>query len=385
MTLTSAAPPADPPGTKVGETARDRREAKSRRRRGIRVFVVTTLVVALAMGCGGVAWYVVSDAEELAGQTVAARELLVESEGRVAQASTRSGLSAQIGKADSLLDGPVLTRLTTQLTTTGTADARASLATASDAVRASMVEQARAEVTAARRTLADVKSRGEKVYAATQSERFDQGEGAYEAVQVGLRAALEAATTVDAAAGSSLGSADLAELEKVALDLSTNRSVVTMATQDMVVAQDAATCPEPDHVWDPDSGVVPSSDLSPIPWSPTHFVRTDVLDGLVALDAAYSKAFGKHLTINSSYRTLAEQGELYDPSSPIAAPPGCSNHGLGLAVDIGGGVQTFGTEQYNWLKTHAKSHGWVHPAFAEPDGRVPEPWHWQSVLARETP
>lgn len=368
----------------VGETARDRREAKSRRRRGIRVFVVTTLVVALAMACGGVAWYVVSDAEELAGQTASARELLVASAGKVAEPATRTDLSARIEEADALLDGPVLTRLTTQLTTTGTADARASLVTASDAVRASMVDQARAEVTAARRTLADAKSRGEKVYEATQGEGFDQGEGEYEVVQAGLQAALAAGTTADAAASSSLGGADLAELEKAALDLSRNRSVVTMATQAMVAAQDAATCPEPDHVWDPDSGVVPSSDLSPIPWSPTNFVRTDVLDGLVALDAAYSKAFGKHLTINSSYRTLAEQAALYDPSSPIAAPPGCSNHGLGLAVDIGGGVQTFGTPQYNWLKANAGSYGWVHPAFAEPDGRVPEPWHWQSVLARET-
>ena len=99
------------------------------------------------------------------------------------------------------------------------------------------------------------------------------------------------------------------------------------------------------------------------------------------LDAAYSEAFGEHLTINSSYRTYESQ-ELYDPSSPIAAPPGCSNHGLGLAVDIGGGVETFDTVQYDWLKPHAESYDWTHPDFAEPDGRVPEPWHWESVLAR---
>ena len=24
----------------------------------------------------------------------------------------------------------------------------------------------------------------------------------------------------------------------------------------------------------------------------------------------------------------------------------------------------------------------ANPDFAEPDGRVPEPWHWESVLAR---
>lgn len=371
MTLTNAAPPADPSGTKAGSTARERREAKSRRRRNIRVFVVATLVVALAMAGGGLAWYVVSEADDLAAQSAAAQELLVSSEGKVAEQTTRVALSAEIGAVDSLLAEPILTRLTT-----GTADARASLGAATDAVQASMVEYARNEVTSARQGLATVESRGEKVYTATE------GKGVDDAVRAQLRAALDAVLAADAAASSSLDGTDLAALEQAVLDLSTSRSVVNVATQALSDAQDAVTCPAPDQVWDPDSGAVPKSELVPIPWSPTNFVRADVLDGLIELDTAYRNVFGEHLTINSSYRTYADQKSLYDPSSPIAAPPGCSNHGLGLAVDIGGGVETFDTEQYNWLKGHAEAYGWTHPAFAEPDGRVPEPWHWESVLAR---
>jgi zinc D-Ala-D-Ala carboxypeptidase len=292
----------------------------------------------------------------------------------VAEQTTRVTLSTQISLVDSMLDEPFFTRPPSE-----TADARQPLEAASGAVRASMVQFARDEVTAARKSLATAGTRGQKVYDATE------GKGADDAVRARLRSALDTLTTVDEAAEGILSSDDLAELRKTALDLSSNRSVVGVATDAMITAQDAATCPAADQMWDPDSGFVPESDLAAIPWSPTSHVRADVLEGLVALDAAYQEAFGEHLTINSSYRTYAEQQELYDPSSPIAFPPGCSNHGLGLAVDIGGGVETFGTEQYNWLKENAKTYGWTHPAFAEPDGRVPEPWHWQSVLAPEGP
>ncbi|WP_454858355.1 D-alanyl-D-alanine carboxypeptidase family protein [Promicromonospora soli] len=143
----------------------------------------------------------------------------------------------------------------------------------------------------------------------------------------------------------------------------------------------AGTCPEPDQVWSAENGHLSSSELASIPFAPSHYVRADVVGGLTDLNAAYAAEFGVNLTINSSYRTYAQQEALYDPSSKTAAPPGCSNHGTGLAIDIGGGVQTFGSAQYDWLKANAEAYGWVHPPFAEPSGRNPEPWHWQSVQA----
>lgn len=356
---------------KAGGTARERREAKRRRRRGMRSAVVLTLVVVLAMGGGGLAWYVVSETDDLATQSAAAERLLATSEGKVAQQTTRVALSAQVAETESFLAEPVLTRLTT-----GTRDARDSLGAATDAVEASMVEFARGQVAAARKSVAATQGRAEKIYTATE------GNGVDDAVRGRLQAALDALVAADAAATGALEGEDLTALGKAADDLSKNRSVVTVATQELSDAQDAITCPAPDQVWHPDSGKVPSSALAPIPWAPTHFVRADVLPSLIELDAAYNEAFGEHLTINSSYRTYESQKSLYDPSSPIAAPPGCSNHGLGLAVDIGGGVETFDTEQYTWLKQHAEAYSWTHPDFAEPGGRVPEPWHWESVLAR---
>jgi hypothetical protein len=143
----------------------------------------------------------------------------------------------------------------------------------------------------------------------------------------------------------------------------------------------AGTCPEPDQVWSAENGHLSPSELAQIPFAPGHYVRADVVGGLAELNEAFAAEFGVSMTINSSYRTYAQQEALYDPSSKTAAPPGCSNHGTGLAIDIGGGVEAFGSAQYEWLKANAEAYGWVHPPFAEPSGRNPEPWHWQSVHA----
>lgn len=180
-----------------------------------------------------------------------------------------------------------------------------------------------------------------------------------------------------------------ADVEADGVDSITGDSAIDSAT-DPATAEDASTaaattaagtCPEPDQVWSAENGHLSSSELASIPFASSHYVRADVVGGLTDLNAAYAAEFGVNLTINSSYRTYEQQEALYDPTSDTAAPPGCSNHGTGLAIDIGGGVQTFGSAQYDWLKVNAEAYGWVHPPFAEPAGRNPEPWHWQSVQA----
>lgn len=368
MTVTNAPSSTDPSGYPTG---RERRHARgTRRRRGVWVAVVVTLALLLGAAGGGLVWYRGSTYDDLAAQTTTAQALLTTSDGKVADPAARERLAAEVDDARALLGASFLDRMTT-----GTTSASGSLEDASQDVQASMLEHARDLVAAARTSLAPVQEQGEKIYAATE------GLGADEAVRARLRDTLDEAATTSAAAEGLAGD-DLAALERAVLDLEANLSTVATSTEEMSTAQDAVSCPAPDQVWDPDGGRVPDSALAAIPWSPSDRVRADVLDGLVALDAAYLERFGVHLTINSSYRTYEEQAGLYDPSSPIAAPPGCSNHGLGFAVDLGGGVQAFGTPQYEWLKQNAETYGWTHPDFAEPDGRVPEPWHWESVLAR---
>ena len=59
------------------------------------------------------------------------------------------------------------------------------------------------------------------------------------------------------------------------------------------------------------------------------------------------------------------------------AVPGTSRHGYGVALDLGCGVEQFGTDAHRWMKDNGPRFGWVHPAWAEPGGSMPEPWHWE--------
>ena len=63
----------------------------------------------------------------------------------------------------------------------------------------------------------------------------------------------------------------------------------------------------------------------------------------------------------------------------LCANPGTSNHGWGKAVDIGAccGINTGTGPAFDWLTINAGRYGWNHPAWAQPGGSKPEPWHWE--------
>ncbi|WP_162939995.1 M15 family metallopeptidase [Gryllotalpicola protaetiae] len=102
------------------------------------------------------------------------------------------------------------------------------------------------------------------------------------------------------------------------------------------------------------------------------------------LENQFAAQFGSEFIITSGYRPL---GSPSDPpnstgrtqwgswnwyrkyGSPLAAIPGKSNHGWGLAADLGSGIDTAGTPQHRWIAANAPATGWV-------TGRVAgEPWH----------
>ena len=85
------------------------------------------------------------------------------------------------------------------------------------------------------------------------------------------------------------------------------------------------------------------------------------------------------LCVTDSYRDYGAQVDVYQRKPELAAIPGTSNHGWGVAVDLCGGAQSFGTATYAWLKANAPRFGWHHPSWAEPGGSKPEPWHWEYV------
>ena len=60
-----------------------------------------------------------------------------------------------------------------------------------------------------------------------------------------------------------------------------------------------------------------------------------------------------------------------------AAAPGTSNHGLGKALDLCGGINNFGHPAHAWMQQNAPLYGWFHPSWAAAGGSLPEPWHWE--------
>jgi len=108
-----------------------------------------------------------------------------------------------------------------------------------------------------------------------------------------------------------------------------------------------------------------------------HKLRPDAAAAFLALDAAYHNATDERLCVTDSYRSLGAQIALRARKPGLAARPGTSEHGWGLALDIGCGVNTYEGDAHQWLVDHAGAYGWVNPGWAQADGSKPEPWHWE--------
>jgi cell wall-associated NlpC family hydrolase len=124
------------------------------------------------------------------------------------------------------------------------------------------------------------------------------------------------------------------------------------------------------------NGLIPPSAMCAV-GNGSHQLRCDVAAAFRALSAAYASSFGGPVCLTDSYRTYAGQVRLYGQKPALAAVPGTSNHGWGLAVDLCGGIQDFGTPQYAWMAAHAGRFGFLHPTWADPGNGREEPWHWE--------
>ena len=119
-------------------------------------------------------------------------------------------------------------------------------------------------------------------------------------------------------------------------------------------------------------------------WQSGHLLRADAAVALAKLNAAYQEAFGEALVISDSYRSYAAQVRVRAQKPGLAARPGTSEHGWGLAVDLAGGVQE-ADRHYAWLRQHAPALGWDNPDWARRGGSGPyEPWHWEYVAGEAT-
>jgi len=96
---------------------------------------------------------------------------------------------------------------------------------------------------------------------------------------------------------------------------------------------------------------------------------------------AFNKMFtaartaGVRLTITSAFRTLERQRYFWNcyqtkrcNNGNLAARPGSSNHGRGIALDLNATAKS--SAQYRWLASNAQRFGFVRTVSSEP-------WHWE--------
>lgn len=125
------------------------------------------------------------------------------------------------------------------------------------------------------------------------------------------------------------------------------------------------------------NGRIPAGDLCTL-WERDHSLRADAAVALAKLNIAYKKQFGTSICLTDSYRSLSSQYRLRAIKPGLAAVPGTSQHGWGLAVDLCGGVDNYGSVTYRWLRANAPAYGWDNPDWALPGGSGPtEAWHWE--------
>lgn len=126
------------------------------------------------------------------------------------------------------------------------------------------------------------------------------------------------------------------------------------------------------------NGQIATADLCVL-WDGTNMLRGDAAVALAELNLTYRAAFGRDLCITDSYRTLAEQRRLAYTKGGLAATPGTSNHGWGLAVDLCSS-ETNSSAVMTWLNDNGTTYGWENPPWAKRGGSGPhEPWHWEYV------
>lgn len=126
------------------------------------------------------------------------------------------------------------------------------------------------------------------------------------------------------------------------------------------------------------NGLLPEEALCTI-HDDEYTLRADAAVDFLQLNERYREEFGEDMCVTSAYRDLPNQQRVFSEQPPgFAAPPGTSNHGLGEAIDLCGGVQDYRSERWLWVEEHGAEFGWYHPDWAKSSPF--EPWHWEYEL-----
>lgn len=153
------------------------------------------------------------------------------------------------------------------------------------------------------------------------------------------------------------------------------KTAMDKAGQDVSAFDGGAPCSDNNGTYP--NGQIPPGGLCPLLGAPGESLRPKAAAAFNAMTKAYARDTGHTICVTDSYRSYAEQVIVKQQRGGWAAAPGTSNHGLGLALDLCGGINSFGTAAHAWMQQNAPLYGWFHPTWAQAGGSLPEPWHWE--------
>ena len=120
------------------------------------------------------------------------------------------------------------------------------------------------------------------------------------------------------------------------------------------------------------NGRLSQSSLCPL-WAKGEYLQPDAAVTLTAMNELYRTVFGRNMCLDDSYRTLSEQYSVKSTRGYLAATPGTSMHGWGLAIDVC--KEALVGASGEWIRNTAAQFGWVNPSWAKSSKF--EPWHWE--------
>lgn len=129
------------------------------------------------------------------------------------------------------------------------------------------------------------------------------------------------------------------------------------------------------------NGHIPQGVLCAIDFDKAERLRCDAARQLERLNEAYRAEFGEDIVVGNSYRSYASQEATKATKGWLAATPGRSQHGWGVAVDLSGRAANDGTPEHEWIVEHGPELGWSNPDWARAGGEKPEPWHFEYTNA----
>ncbi|MCC2336301.1 M15 family metallopeptidase [Cellulomonas wangsupingiae] len=135
---------------------------------------------------------------------------------------------------------------------------------------------------------------------------------------------------------------------------------------------------------DGSNGRLAPSALSAVSWTrdsrgTPFYLRSDAAAALERLNAAFRAALGHDLALDLTYRDYDTQVAMRAALGSVAAVPGTSSHGTGLALDVPELPCDYGWDSAAraWLVANGPAYGWVSPAWARQNGSNPEYWHYE--------